>query len=74
MGDSWGLAEESIAGVINYDRGIERFSCAGACPWPDADCLEIGNNESHIDVVQSQSYLARVACVTVLDTCTVQSG
>ena len=35
MGDEWGLVGEAIGGVINYDRGIPKFRCAGACPWPD---------------------------------------
>ena len=29
----------------------------GQCPWPDADCFEIGNNISKINAIQSQSYL-----------------
>jgi hypothetical protein len=58
MGDSWGLAKESIGGVINYDRGIHSSGCTGACPWPDPDCFEIGNNETKINRTQSQSYFS----------------
>ena len=52
MGDSWGLVGEQIDGVVNYNRGVSRRGCAGACPWPDADCLEIGNNLTRINHMQ----------------------
>ena len=39
-------------------QGIETFSCDGACPWPDADCLEIGNNLTDITPLQAQSYFS----------------
>jgi hypothetical protein len=32
--------------------------CDGACPWADADCLEIGNNLTSIDLTQSASYFS----------------
>jgi hypothetical protein len=60
MGDSWGLATESIGGVVAWNNGLGQpyGGCAGACPWPDADCFEIGNNISKINVTQSQSYFS----------------
>ena len=60
MGDSWGLAEESITGLVNWNNGLRQpyAGCAGPCPWPDPDCFEIGNNLTKINVTQSQSYFS----------------
>ena len=56
MGDSWGLVGEQIGGVVEYNRRIQTNRCdGGVCPWPDADCLAIGNNLSTVNVVQAQS-------------------
>jgi hypothetical protein len=57
MGDSWGLVGMAIGAVVNYDRGIDK-QCDGPCPWPDPDCFEIGNNETIINITQSQSYFS----------------
>jgi hypothetical protein len=57
MSDSWGNVGEQISGVVRWDEALPS-SCAGACPWPDADCLEIGNNITQITVIESQSYFS----------------
>jgi len=59
MGDNWGLVSEQINGVKSYNAKIQENNCdGGVCPWPDADCLEIGNNLTMINYVQAQSYFS----------------
>lgn len=58
MSDSWGNVGEQIGGVVKWNEAVQGQRCAGSCPWPDADCLEIGNNISNINVVESQSYFS----------------
>lgn len=57
MSDSWGNVPEQIYGVVRYNQNMDT-RCVGACPWPDADCMEIGNNMTKIDLVQAQSYFS----------------
>eukprot|EP00040_Diaphanoeca_grandis_P015286 m.77804 g.77804 ORF g.77804 m.77804 type:complete len:439 (+) comp25055_c0_seq1:96-1412(+) len=57
MADNFGNVGEEINGVVTFNRNIHN-NCDGTCPWADADCLEIGNNLTKINIVQSQTYFS----------------
>ena len=60
MADNYGNAIESIGLTTKYARGhcSGNKPCDGPGSWADADCLEIGNNVTKINEVQSQSYFS----------------
>ena len=51
---------ESISAFPAWNLGLGQpyGGCAGACTWPDADCLEIGNNLTKISMRQAQAYFS----------------